>query len=138
MALAAEFLHEDYAYEAQLHWDVWVPRSPEALDQWERVPQIVSVACAGPQFEGDGAADRGHLQFNFGLDSVFLPEGEVETPGEEARSGVAGSCYQENIAQLLQCLHRLEKKLPVARKLLWSGSGEDLAEHIRAAWNLGS
>ena len=138
MALAAEFLHEDYAYEAQFHWDVWLPRSAETLDQWERVPQIVSVACAGSQFEPESAEDRGHLQFNFGPDSIFLPEGEVETLEGEARSGVAASCYQENIAQLLQYLHRLEKRLPVARKLLWSGSGEDLAEHIRAAWNLGS
>jgi hypothetical protein len=136
LALAAEFLHEDYAYEAQLHWDVWVPGSSGALDQWERVPQIVSVACVGPRFESDAPEDRGDLQFNFGLDSIFLPEGEFESYEEEIRSGVAGSCYRENVAQFLQYIYRLQEKLPIERKLLWSGSGEDLGEQIRAAWRL--
>src|SRR3970040_749132 len=54
VALAAEFLHEDYAYEVDLNWDVWVPREPGSLDQWEKVAQTVSGACLGAQF---GAED---------------------------------------------------------------------------------
>src|SRR3990172_8304057 len=38
VALAGEFLHGDYAYEAGTNWDVWVPKSSPALYQLQRVP----------------------------------------------------------------------------------------------------
>ncbi|MBI3933900.1 MAG: hypothetical protein HY316_04355 [Acidobacteria bacterium] len=136
--LAAEFLHEDYAYEAELNWDVWVPREPGSLDQWERVTQTISVACLGPQFEPEGTEDHPHLLVSLGLDSIFLPE-QTENEDEkelleEALEGVAGNCYRENISQLLGYLQQLEKILPLTRRLLWSASGEDLAERIRSAY----
>ena len=134
VALAAEFLHEDYAYEVDLNWDVWVPREPGSLDQWEKVAQTVSVACLGPQFEDEDTADHPHLLLDLGLDSIFLPDDVDQDVLKEALEGVAGSCYRENIALLLGYVQKLEKILPVGRRLLWSASGEDLAERIRAAY----
>lgn len=134
IALAAEFLHSDYAYEVELNWDVWVPRQEGSLDQWERLPLAVSVACLGAEFEEEETEDRPHLLFDLGLDSLFLPpEADKEFLGE-ALEGVAGNCYRENLAQLLGYVRKLEKNLPVARRLLWSASGEDLAECIRTAY----
>ena len=152
--LAAEFLHDDYAYEAELNWDVWVPRADESLDagadpesvpdiaqslaQWERLPQRVGVTCLGPQFEqeSDQTPERPHLLLNLGLDTLFLPDipDIDEEFVAEALEGVAGNCYRENIAQLLGYLRQLEKGLPLTRRLLWSSSGEDLAARIRAAY----
>jgi hypothetical protein len=49
---------------------------------------------------------------------------------------VAGDCYRENIAQLLGYIRKLEKSLPIDRRLLWSSSGEDLAGRIRATYGV--
>ncbi|MBI4480595.1 MAG: hypothetical protein HY651_11280 [Acidobacteria bacterium] len=150
VALAAEFLHEDYAYEVELNWDVWLPREPGSLDQWERVPQMVSVACLGPQFEYEDAEDHPHLLVSLGLDSILLPDGVPDSVDdavpdavneeadqqslEAALEGVAGNCYRENIAQLLGYMRKLEENLAIARRLLWSSSGEDFASRIRSAY----
>lgn len=139
VALAAEFLHDDYAYEVELNWDVWAPRQPGALDQWERVPRRVSVACLGPRFEGEDTEDHPHILLDLGLDSLFLPEEAEEGTDAgalaEALEGMAGTCYRDNIAQLLSYAKKLEETLPVARRLLWSSSGEDLAARIQAAYS---
>ena len=148
--MAAEFLHDDFAYEVELNWDVWLPREPGSLDQWERVPQTVSVAALGPQFEYEDAEDHPHLLVSLGLDSILLPDRmDDAVPGavddamddeadqeslEEALEGVAGNCYRENITQLLSYLRKLEENLPISRRLLWSSSGEDFARRIRAAY----
>src|ERR1051325_4100446 len=146
--LAAEFLHQDYAYQAEINWDVWVPQSNEdeaagpdgrpqdGLAQWERVPGTVSIACLGPEFEpeSDHGEERAHLLLNLGLDTLFLPDlsgilgADADTEDEdelaqavaEALEGVAGDCYRENIAQLLGYIRKLEKSLPIDRRLLWS------------------
>lgn len=134
VALAAEFLHEDYAYEVELNWDVWVPREPGSLDQWERVAQTVSVACLGPQFEDEDTEEHPHLLLDLGWDANFLPDEVSREFLEEALEGVAGNCYRENISQLLGYLRKIETNLPVTRRLLWSSSGEDLSERICTAY----
>ena len=133
-ALAAEFLHEDYAYEVELNWDVWVPREQERLDQWEKVARPVSVACLGPQFEDEDTEDNPNLVLELGLDSLFLPENVNPEVLAEVLEGVAGNCYRENIAQLLGYVQRIENALPITRRLIWSSSGEDLAKRIRATY----
>jgi hypothetical protein len=149
VALAAEFLHEDYAYEVELNWDVWAPREEGVLDQWERTAQTVAVACLGPRFEGAELANHGagaveaedhpHLLLSLGLDSLFIPQEPASMEEAEllaeALEGVAGNCYRENISQLLAFVSKVEKNIPIRRRLLWSSSGEeDLAERIRAAF----
>ena len=133
-AIAAEFLHEDYAYEAELNWDVWCGWEGTALDQWERRPMPVTISCLGPAFEREDGQESGNLLINFGPESVLFPDENPAADSEELLEGVAGSCYRDNIEQMLAYVHRIEARLPVTRRLLWSASGEDLAERIRAAW----
>jgi hypothetical protein len=134
VALAAEFLHEDCAYEARLHWDVWeVQGAADRLDQWKRGPATVAVTCLGSLFEPEEAADRAPLQLDLGLDSLFLPpEGVVADA--DFRESAAGSCYRDNIEQLLLFIHRLEQKLALVRRQLWSETEGDFASRIRSAW----
>ena len=134
LVLAAEFLHDDYAYQVELNWDVWMPREPGSLDQWERIAETVSVACLGPQFEQEDTEVRAHLLVDLGLDSILLPEAEDENLLDEALEGVAGNCYRENIAQLLTYIRKLEAKLPLTRRRLWSSSGDDLIARLRMAY----
>ena len=136
VALAGEFLHEDCAYEAQLHWEIWMPKTTHVEGGWERVQRVVSIMCLGPAFEEGESEVSGHLQINFGLDSALLPPEEWELAGVTPAEQVAAARMRENMDQLLDYERRLEEKLPVARRLLWCESGEDLAEKIRLAWDL--
>jgi hypothetical protein len=134
VALAAEFLHEDCAYEARLQWDVWEAQgTADRLDQWKRGPAPVAVSCLGSLFEPEEEAGRGPLQVVLGPESLFLPSEEVVADAS-FRESVAGSCYRDNIEQLLLFIHRLEQKLPLARRQLWSESEDDFASRIRSAW----
>jgi hypothetical protein len=134
VALAAEFLHEDYAYEVNLNWDVWVSREPGTFDQWEKLPSPVSVACLGPQFEVEDTGDHPNFLLDLGPDSLFLPESADQKALEEALQGIAENCYRENVSQLLGYVQRLEGSLSVTRRILWLSSGEDLAERIRVTY----
>ncbi|HWP84828.1 MAG TPA: hypothetical protein VNN17_06540, partial [Terriglobia bacterium] len=95
--------------------------------------------CLGPRFEGEDTEDHPHILLDLGLDSLFLPEEAEEGTDAgalaEALEGMAGTCYRDNIAQLLSYAKKLEETLPVARRLLWSSSGEDLAARIQAAYS---
>jgi len=106
---------------------------------WKRVPMEVTIACLGPEFEAaedfgasQTSAQNPHFRIDFGLDTLFLPE-ESPDPDEEDWDEAA-LCYRDNISQLLGFMRRIEKSLPLKRRLLWSASDDDLAERIRQAY----
>ncbi|MBI4465488.1 MAG: hypothetical protein HY647_12350 [Acidobacteria bacterium] len=134
VSLANEFLHEDCAYEAQMRWDLWVLASDANRTGWQKVQQVVSVACLGSRFDPEAPENRGNLQINFGLDTPFLPPVSGSTPN--TRPPFSARPAQENLQQLLDYVHRLEQKLPLLKKLLWCESGENWAEKISTVWNL--
>lgn len=151
--LAAEFLHDDYAYEVEVYWDLWLPdptaevteeMEPEALDDsfpeqepgWRLTPMTVSLACTGPKFNSDDVPeDRADIEINFGLDAPFLPFQLEEDEFPEYDPDVADIRARQNLQQLIEFVHRLDEILPVERRLLWCESGENLAEKILDAWN---
>ena len=133
LALAAEFLHGDCACEVGAFWDLWVFRKNGGPAAWKREPQAVSLFCYGPDFE-EGAADRGHLEVDFGLDTPF--RFGQRAPGAEARS-LAGDYHlrlQENVTQLLDLIRALEKRLPVAKRWLWTETGGNFAEALKQSF----
>ena len=131
--LAAEWLHADCAYEAEMNWDLWLQTSPEAPGKRRQVPSPVSLVCFGREFEDESEEGRCDLQINFGLDFAFVPDpDELEHLQDSSVMEIVRQRTQENIQQLLGFVRRLKEKLPVAKKLLWSESGENLAEKILA------
>ena len=130
LALAADFTHGDYAYEASVFWDLWVFRSNGGPAAWKRAARPVTLVCYGPDFE-DGQAERGHLEVDFGLDTPFRAERDI--PDAQAR--ILTSDYrqrlQENIRKLLDLVRQLEERLPVGKRLLWIETGENFAEMIQ-------
>lgn len=162
-ALAAEFLHDDYAYEVEMNWDLWVPDDPAkvvsqempdesepsevdddfensgargtASNGWHRAPVVVSISCLGPEFEQEIPEDRADIQIKFGLDTPFLPPEEDVLFDSDQDLEVADLRIRENLQQLLQFVHELDEILPVRKRLLWCDSGENLAEKIMDAWN---
>ena len=138
VTLAAEFLHEDCAYEAEMNWDLWFPADTATPEGWSRAPAAVSVACLGPAFDREGADGRADIQVNFGLDTPFLPPDEDALPelGPDFDPDLPDRRIQENLQQLVAFVHQLDQTMPIVKRSLWCESGENLAEKILAVWNL--
>ncbi len=138
LQLAQEFLHADCAYEAKLCWDLWLPRSEDPSDGWERRPQRVSIACLGDQFRRDEEEDSGHMEINFGPEANFLPPELWGLDAEEKQEAMAGAQLRENIEEMVSYAQALEHSLPVVRRRLWCESGNDLPNRILSFWKIES
>ena len=130
LALAAEFTHGDYAYEASMFWDIWVFQTNGGPAAWRRVPRPVTLLCYGPDFE-DGQAERGHLEVDFGPDTPFRADQDIPDAQARMLTGDYRQRLQENLVKLLEFVQQLEKRMPVEKRLLWTESGGNLAEMIR-------
>src|SRR5262249_1395701 len=113
--------HEDYAYVFEANWDLWTPR--EGLSEWELQPSDVKFIARGDEFEEGEAKTQGDIQVDFGLDSPFLHE-ELQLSGElETR-------VRANVQALVDFIRRVEKNAGTSARLLWSESGENLAQKL--------
>jgi len=113
---AREFMHEDCLCEVEAAWELW-----EFEGDWKLAPARVMLECFGPQFEnhvGD------HLRVDFGLESRFVPDPEIE-------GGVRMG--QSNLKSLVHFVHEVERALAIERRQLWSESGTSPAEAIGKA-----
>ncbi len=136
---ATELLHEDYAYEFQIGWNLWeLETTPEAgpsaspqddsagLDpRWVRGPRLVRVTGFGPLFDEGAYEQDGHIRIDFGNDTPFLEE-------EAELNSVAARHMQENVRQLVELTAGVEKTSGATARLLWSELGESLAQRLAA------
>lgn len=118
--IAADLLHEDYAYVFESHWDLW---TPQASSEWTRQPVPVRFIVRGEEFEEGESQAQGEIEADFGLDAAFLHE-EMQLTGElEAR-------VKANVQLLVDFIHRVEKNAGATTRLLWSESEENLAQKL--------
>jgi hypothetical protein len=141
---ATELLHEDYAYEFQIGWNLWeieatdagrsintVDSAPEARSElaldarWVRGARLVRVTGFGPLFDEGAYEQDGHIRIDFGNDSPFLEE-EAELDSLSARH------MEENVRQLVELTNGVEKASGATARLLWSELGESLAQRLAA------
>jgi hypothetical protein len=126
IAEAMEMLHEDYAYEFEVKWDLWVPETGGGLDTiWRQEPRPLRVIGFGPNFDEGSYEQNGHIRIDFGTDAPFLQEDVALEP--EAATHV-----QQNVQKLIDVTHSIQNNLAVSSRLLWSESGESLAEKLIA------
>jgi hypothetical protein len=126
VAEAMEILHEDCAYEFEVKWDLWVPEAGGGLDtKWRQEPRIVRVTGFGPEFDEGSYEQNGQIRIDFGTDAPFLQEEVALEPETAAR-------VQQNVQKLVDVTQAIQKNLPVSSRLLWSESGESLAEKLIA------
>lgn len=117
--VAADLLHEDYAYVFEANWDLWTPLDGE----WALRPVPVKFIVRGEEFEEGEAEAEGQIEADFGLDTPFLHE-ELELTGElEAR-------VRTNVQALVDFIGRVEKNVGAQTRLLWSESDENLAQKL--------
>lgn len=124
--LASEFLHDDYSYQFDAYWDLWVPKQEGDLDEtWVIEPSEVSFFAYGRQFEDGIYKENGHLQVDFGLDTPFLHEEFQLTPAVEAR-------VKANVQKLVNFTVAVEQNCGITGRVLWSESEENLAQKLIA------
>jgi hypothetical protein len=124
LALAAEFLNEDNAYELEGMWDLWVPVQEGELDPtWEVQPQKVKFFAFGQDFEDATYQQNGHVQVDFGLDTPFLFEEEEFTEAVEKR-------IKSNVQKLVSFTTAVEKNCGISGRVLWSESEDNLAQKL--------
>jgi hypothetical protein len=123
MTLAADLIHDDYAYIFDAYWDLWMPE--DAGHKWQRAPSLAKFILQGEEFDEGGQEQTGHIQIDFGLDSPFLQENVELT--EEVQVKV-----RENVSKLVEFTMKAEKNTRATGRLLWSESEENLAQKLIA------
>jgi hypothetical protein len=119
--VAADLLHDDYAYVFEAYWDLWAP--PGSGEKWVLEPSLVRVIAHGAEFEENAADVAGHIQIDFGLDTPFLYEEVALTSETENR-------VRSNVQRLVEFTAKAEKNAGATGRLLWSESEENLAQKL--------
>jgi hypothetical protein len=140
VAEATEQLHDDMAYEFEMHWKLWSPEIDDStasrssadtgeeepstsLDPlWKLRPATVRILGFGPSFDG-------HIRVDFGLDTPWVMDDTLE---DDALDELAQKRIQQNIEMLLAFTLSVEKHCGISSRLLWTESGEPLAEKLIA------
>jgi hypothetical protein len=121
--IAAEFIHDDYAYVFDVHWDLWTP--DESTSNWLLEPAAVKFIVHGEQFDERAYEETGHMQIDFGLDSYFLqPDTSLN---EQTKAKI-----RDNVAKLVDFSNKVEKTSGASSRLLWSESEDNLAQKLIA------
>jgi hypothetical protein len=148
---ALELLHDDYAYEFQMGWNLWeweegnaapstrpalrtdlaqddkpslnAPQDAKVLGRWARGPRLVRVTGFGPLFDEGAYEQDGHIRIDFGSDTPFLEE-------DADLDQVGARHVEENVRQLVELAGGVEKASGATARLLWSELGESLAQRL--------
>jgi hypothetical protein len=145
VAEATEQLHDDTAYEFEMRWNLWTPEldssypnpsgDPDAdidpefagLDPvWKLQPATVRILGFGPTFDDASFDQNGHIRVDFGLDTPWL----AETLEDEQLDETATKHIQQNVEMLLAFTLSVEKHCGISSRLLWTESGEPLAQKL--------
>lgn len=129
---ATELLHDDYAFEFQIGWNLWELEEAAGLDpRWVKQPRLVRVTGFGPLFDEGTYEQDGHIKIDFGSDAPFLEEG-VELNVQAAHH------IEENVRQLVELAAAMEKASGATARILWSELGESLAQRLAARLGAGN
>lgn len=122
LVVAADLIHDDFAYTFDAYWDLW---TPDENGNWQRVPSLVQFIMQGEEFDERTQAETGHIQIDFGLDSLFVQENVALTDETQAK-------IRDNVLQLIEFTKKLEMKTRATSRRLWSESDESLPQKLIA------
>src|SRR5579863_5922586 len=123
VAMAADLVHDDYAYVFDAYWDLWTPG--ETGEEWRLTPCLVKFIAQGEEFDEGAQEQTGHVEVDFGLDSPFLQESVALTDEVQAK-------VRDNVAKLVEFTVKTEKNTRASARVLWSESEENLAQKLIA------
>ncbi|HZD48230.1 MAG TPA: hypothetical protein VE178_05730 [Silvibacterium sp.] len=123
---AMDLLHDDFAYEFELVWELWTPETGGGLDPvWRKEPSVVRIVGFGPQFDEAAWEQNGHVRIDFGPDTPFLQE-EVDLDND------AADYVKQNVQLLVDFTNAVQQRGGISSRLLWSESGDSLAQKLIA------
>lgn len=121
--IAAELIHDDYAYVFEAYWDLWTP--DQSTGNWALAPAPVRFIVQGDQFDEKAYEQTGHIEVDFGSDAHFLqPETSLN---EQTQAKI-----RDNVAKLVEFSSKVEKHSGANSRLLWSESEDNLAQKLVA------
>lgn len=123
VVVAADLVHDDYAYIFDAYWDLWTP--DEKAQQWLAIPSLVKFIVQGEEFDGGTYQETGHIEIDFGLDSLFVQESVALTEETQAK-------IRDNVAKLVEFTKKVEANTRATSRRLWSESEESLPQKLIA------
>ena len=152
---AASTPHPDDADDLDDSFDDLAPRTnppipfpasspePPADRFWKLRPSVVRILGFGPQFDAAGYTQNGHIRVDFGLDTPWTMEtvsdppspssSRPASPHPEDLAATTAKHIQQNVEMLLAFTLLVEKHCNLSSRLLWTESGEPLAEKLIAS-----
>ena len=117
---------------------------------WRPLPTTVRILGFGPNFDDSSFEQNGHVRVDFGLDYPWVLDNEDEDGAEEEsdeeedrganvlsfdrgtgrETSEAAQYIQKNVETLLAFTLSVEKHCGISSRLLWTESGEPLAEKL--------
>jgi hypothetical protein len=134
VAEATEQLYDDSAYEFEMRWMLWLPnpsgtKTEQADTTWHLQPWRVRITGFGPDFDNGSYDQNGHIRVDFGLDTPWVLEDESS---QDLEARTAAEKIKLNVEKLLAFTLSVEKHCGISSRLLWTESGEPLAEKLIA------
>jgi hypothetical protein len=120
--VAADLIHDDYAYIFDAYWDLW---TPDESGHWRLIPSQVKFVVQGEEFAEGEQQETGHIQIDFGLDSLFIQENIELTEETQAK-------IRDNVTKLIEFSKKLERNTRATSRRLWSESDESLPQKLIA------
>ena len=125
-AEAFEALHDDYAYELEAHWKLWMPESDGLLDAlWRQQQCPLRITAFGPEFDQGCYQQQGHIRIDLGLDTPFLCD-EIALDEEGKKH------LQQNVLLLVALTKAMEKNCGAETRLLWTEGEDNMASKLIA------
>jgi hypothetical protein len=123
VVVAADLIHGDYAYIFDAYWDLWTP--DESSHEWRLIPSLVKFIVQGEEFDDGIYQENGHIEIDFGLDSLFVQETVELTEETQAK-------IRDNVAKLVEFSRKAEMNTRATSRRLWSESDESLPQKLIA------
>jgi hypothetical protein len=122
LAIAADLIHDDFAYVFDAYWDLW---TPDDKAHWNLIPSQVKLIVQGEEFDDGAHHETGHIEIDFGLDSLFVQENVELTEETQAK-------IRDNVAKLVEFTKKAEMNTRATSRRLWSESEESLPQKLIA------